>query len=322
MDSLLVKYFDDKGMKASSRDLAVSQIGKIISLIYDDVDKVTSLLQVKEMMKDYDLIFKAIDGYQGARGQIGISTKLSYVNSFIHLTQMIGLKEARDFFQEKQSSLQTKRDHESIHTPKLKGMTREQLDEFVNYYKDKSIKDYLRVLIMSTYPFRSETSTLESISKEDHDELSEAGQLGIRNFVIVDDKNDKLSFEFNGYKTKSKHGTRTIPIEDQEIREVMIKYLSLIGENDFLFHTGTRSSTYDESMTETKIQAKQRNNLSSWTKKSIKKVIGIDASMTDITKVLIDELWLNPKTPPEKLIQFAMWRGHETKTAATVYVTS
>ena len=67
-----------------------------------------------------------------------------------------------------------------------------------------------------------------------------------------------------------------------------------------------------------KSQGKQRNNLSVWVKRLLKKA-GIDASATDVTKLLITEIWQDG-TVQDK-IRFAAWRGHEPSTAAKVYAT-
>ena len=68
-----------------------------------------------------------------------------------------------------------------------------------------------------------------------------------------------------------------------------------------------------------KAQDKQRNNLSLFTKRLLEKY-EIKASTTDITKLLITEIWDTGSTQDK--IRFAMWRGHEVQTAARTYATA
>ena len=98
-----------------------------------------------------------------------------------------------------------------------------------------------------------------------------------------------------------------------------MEYLATIPDEAFLFHAGTRSGSYESGDTEEKIQSKQRNNFTSWVKKSLKKSIDYDGSITDITKVLITEIWSDPSKSPQELQQYAMWRGHQTATAKNIY---
>ena len=81
----------------------------------------------------------------------------------------------------------------------------------------------------------------------------------------------------------------------------------------------SRIQNQSKILTREKTQEKQRNSLSVWTKRMLKKN-GIDASATDITKLLISEIW-DSGTTQEK-IQFAQWRGHDPGTAAKVYATA
>ena len=74
-----------------------------------------------------------------------------------------------------------------------------------------------------------------------------------------------------------------------------------------------------EKTTLEKAQDKQRNNLSLFTKRLLEKY-EIKASTTDITKLLITEIWDTGSTQDK--IRFAMWRGHEVQTAARTYATA
>ena len=332
MNKLIEEYFEKIDGTVSSSDQCIQQVRqvqqdyrRILNSAYDEgsFSPEPSFKEMKPMLLDYEHIWKAIDTYKD--GTASINTKLSYLNSMLHVSKIFKVSVAEKFFKVKKQELITER----LGVKRDEGMpekiSREQVNEYIKYYKNllsgsspskaTALKDYLRVKIITTYPFRLETGTLEAISSADHAELKESGNLGIRNFLITEGQN--YIFEFNGYKTAKLYKTRSIPIEEPEIIELMSKYLPTIGENDFLFHKGSRTNEYSADMTEAKIQAKQRNNLTSWVKKSLKKSINYDGSVTDITKVLITEIWDNGTT--EDRMKFAMWRGHDVSTAANMY---
>ena len=325
MNKLIEEYFVKINGTVSSRDQCIQQVRQVLQSAYDEVPSEPSFKEMKLMLLDYEHIWKAIDTYKD--GKASINTKLSYTNSMIHLCRIFKVQGTEQFFKGKVSGLKSDRELVKHGEGIPEKISREQVNEYIKYYKNllsvpkvsaTALKDYLRVKIITTYPFRLETGTLEAISSADHAELKESGNLGIRNFLITEGEAEKsYIFEFNGYKTAKLYKTRSIPIEEPEIIELMSKYLPTIGENDFLFHKGSRTNEYSADMTEAKIQAKQRNNLTSWVKKSLKKSINYDGSVTDITKVLITEIWDNGTT--EDRMKFAMWRGHDVSTAANMY---
>ena len=328
MNKLIEEYFVKINGTVSSRDQCIQQVRQVLQSAYDEVPSEPSFKEMKLMLLDYEHIWKAIDTYKD--GKASINTKLSYTNSMIHLCRIFKVQGTEQFFKGKVSGLKSDRELVKHGEGIPEKISREQVNEYIKYYKNllsgsspskaTALKDYLRVKIITTYPFRLETGTLESISSADHAELKESGNLGIRNFLITEGQN--YIFEFNGYKTAKLYKTRSIPIEEPEIIELMSKYLPTIGENDFLFHKGSRTNEYSADMTEAKIQAKQRNNLTSWVKKSLKKSINYDGSITDITKLLISEIWENKNSTGKDVEQFAMWRGHDVSTAAKMYAAS
>ena len=170
------------------------------------------------------------------------------------------------------------------------------------------MRAYALFQIIAKYPFRLESATLERISQDDFDTLSDEDK-GIRNYLI--EGPNYMKFNFNGYKTNKKFGTREIQV-DEELYQTLTEYLTM-SDDDYVFFPGKDDVTLEKS------QDKQRNNLSVWVKRLLKKN-GINASTTDVTKLLISEIW-DTGTTQDK-IRFAMWRGHEPQTAAKVYATS
>jgi hypothetical protein len=51
--------------------------------------------------------------------------------------------------------------------------------------------------------------------------------------------------------------------------------------------------------------------------KRLLKKYGVDASATDVTKLIITEIWDGDDNSMK--LKFAAWRGHEVQTAAKVY---
>ena len=126
-----------------------------------------------------------------------------------------------------------------------------------------------------------------------------------------------MKFNFNGYKTNKKFGTREIQVDD-ELYETLTEYLTM-SDDDYVFFPSASQASFGGWRPLEKSQEKQRNNLSVWVKRLLKKK-GINASTTDVTKLLISEIWDTGTT--EDKIRFAMWRGHEPQTAAKVYATA
>ena len=89
------------------------------------------------------------------------------------------------------------------------------------------------------------------------------------------------------------------------------EYTDSMDYGDFVF--------WDASDDSEKSQNKQRNNLTVWVRRLLRKY-KLDASITDVTKFLITEIW-NSGSVQDK-IRFAEFRGHDIQTAAKVYATS
>ena len=73
---------------------------------------------------------------------------------------------------------------------------------------------------------------------------------------------------------------------------------------------------YNEAESEDKNYTKMRNNMAVAMKRLLKKY-GVDASATDVTKLIITEIWDGDDNSMK--LKFAAWRGHEVQTAAKVY---
>ena len=241
---------------------------------------------------------------------------LSYTNSLIIANDILGLNH-QGTYGNLESELQVRRADKQRKNPvKETKINREQLNTILSDLKDLpktkgNIRSYALFQIVAKYPFRLETATLENITQEEYDNLEDKG---VRNFLI-----DGKRFAFYGYKTNKKYGIRDIEITDSELLESLKLHLENVGQSEFVFFDGSKDGSYEEGMTIEKIQAKQRNNLSVWIKRLLQKY-KVNASATDITKLLISEIWDTGTT--QQKIQFAMWRGHDINTASKVYATA
>ena len=240
---------------------------------------------------------------------------LSYTNALLIANALFEL-DLSGTYGALETELQVRREDEKRKNPvKDTKISREQLDGILADLKQKAkgagIRHYALFQIIAKYPFRLESATLERISQSSFDGLSDEDK-DIRNFLIEGD--GYMKFNFNGYKTAKKFGTREIQIDD-ELRETLLEHFTLKSweNSDYVFFEGQEGVTLE------KLQGKQRNNLSVWVKRLLKKY-GVDASATDVAKLLITEIW-DTGTTQDK-IRFAMWRGHEPQTAAKVYATS
>lgn len=310
---LLLTQTNDKKRKESSLEVISNNIRRLYIRCYDEEPE--DITQIEHMVNDVQHTFACLQSPVDGK-KLGLSTMLSYTNSLLIANDMFGLQHAGTYGN-LETELQVRRaDAQRKNPVKETKINREQLNTILSDLKDLSktkgnIRTNALFQIVSKYPFRLETATLENITQEDYDKIEDKG---VRNFLI-----DGKTFAFYGYKTNKKYGTREIPITDEELLEAISLHLKNVGPSDFIFFNGSKDGTYDEGMTIEKIQAKQRNNLSLWIKRLLKKH-KVDASATDITKLLISEIW-DTGTTQEK-IQFAMWRGHDITTAAKVYATA
>ena len=310
--SLLTEKNNGK-RKESSLEVISNNIKRLYIRCYNEEPE--DISQIEHMVNDVQHTFACLQSPLDGK-KLGLSTMLSYTNSLLVANDMFGLQHAGTYGN-LETELQVRRaDLQRKNPVKETKINREQLNTILSDLKELSktkTNNRTNALfqIIAKYPFRLETATLENITQEDYDKIEDKG---VRNFLI-----DGKTFAFYGYKTNRKYGTREIPITDEDLLEALRLHLENIGPSDFIFFNGSKDGTYEEGMTIEKIQAKQRNNLSLWIKRLLKKH-GVNASATDITKLLISEIW-DTGTTQEK-IQFAMWRGHDPSTAAKVYATA
>ena len=297
--------------KQSSLDQISNNIRRLYVKCYGDMPE--DITQIEGMIGDIEHTFGCLQSEWNGK-KLGFSTMLSYTNALIIANDLFDLSFAGTYG-DLETELQVRREDEKRKNPqKTLKISREELDVVISDLKDFSkskagIRQYALFQIVSKYPFRLETATLEKISQSSYDELSEEDK-GIRNFLIEGGSGaNQMKFNFNGYKTAKKYGSREIPVDD-ELAATLSEHLKNVDRYVFF----DRKEENEE-----KSQAKQRNNLSVWIKRLLKKY-EIEASTTDITKLLITEIWDFGSIQDK--IKFAMWRGHEVQTAATTYATS
>jgi hypothetical protein len=311
--NLLLTQKNDKKRKESSLEVISNNIRRLYIRCYDTEPE--DISQIEYMVNDVQHTFACLQSPVDGK-KLGLSTMLSYTNSLLVANDILGLQHAGTYGN-LETELQVRRaDIQRKNPVKETKINREQLNTILSDLKDLpktkgNIRTNALFQIVAKYPFRLETATLENITQEDYDKIEDKG---VRNYLI-----DGKTFAFYGYKTNRKYGSREIPITDEELLEALRLHLENVGPSDFIFFDGSKDGTYEEGMTIEKIQAKQRNNLSLWIKRLLKKH-GVDASATDITKLLISEIWDFGST--QEKIQFAMWRGHDVNTAAKVYATA
>jgi len=319
--NLLLSEKNNGKRKESSLEVISNNIRRLYIRCYDTEPE--DISQIEYMVNDVQHTFACLQSPIDGK-KLGLSTMLSYTNSLLVANDILGLQHAGTYGN-LETELQVRRaDIQRKNPVKETKINREQLNTILSDLKDLpktkgNIRTNALFQIVAKYPFRLETATLENITQEDYDKIEDKG---VRNFLI--DTQDpggatRKTFAFYGYKTNSKYGSREIPITDEDLLEALRLHLENVGPSDFIFFDGSKDGTYEEGMTIEKIQAKQRNNLSLWIKRLLKKH-GVDASATDITKLLISEIW-DTGTTQEK-IQFAMWRGHDINTASKVYATA
>ncbi len=302
-----LEIFDDGKRKKSSRDIITNNIRRLYNRCYGEDPE--DISQIAGMVEDVGHTFACLQSSWDGK-KLSHSTMLSYTNSLIIANEILNLQ-MKDTYAQLETELQVRRADSQRKNPiKDTKITRGDLDDIREDLMTKGpLKSYILFYILSKYPFRLETATLKKINYDDFIKLDDKG---ITNYLVVND--DKLMFSFNGYKTNKKYGSREIEC-DEILTDLFTEYLAKDESLDYLFFKATAGEAEGS---EEKIQEKMRNNLSVWTKRLLKKY-GINASATDITKLLITEIW-DTGTTQDK-IKFAMWRGHEVQTAAKVYAT-
>jgi integrase len=296
---------NDKKRKQSSLDQASNNIRRLYMKCYGTEPE--DISQISGMVEDIGHTFGCLQS-QGW----SYSTMLAYTNALLIANDLLGL-DLSATYGDLETELQVGREDDKRKNPqKDTKISREQLDKILADLKEQAktragVRAYALFQIIGKYPFRLESATLEWISDTDFNQLSVEDK-GIHNYLV--EGSNHMKFSFNGYKTDKKYGTREIQV-DQELYETLLELSDLQGQEDYVFFPG-KEGTLEKS------QGKQRNNLSVWVKRLLKKS-GIDASATDVTKLLITEIW-DTGTTQDK-VRFAAWRGHEVQTAAKVYAT-
>jgi len=294
--------------KQSSLDQISNNIRRLYTKCYGIEPE--DITQIEGMIEDTGHTFACLQSDWNGK-KLGYSTMLSYTNAILIANDIFDL-ELSGTYGALETELQVRREDQKRKNPiQTTKISREELDVVLDDLKEQAktkagIKNYCLFQIIAKYPFRLETATLETISQSDFDNLEDKG---IRNFLIVEDS--YMKFNFNGYKTNKKYGTREIQVDD-ELKETLKLHLKNRSDKHVFF-------TPKDNLTQEKAQDKQRNNLSLFTKRLLEKY-EIKASTTDITKLLITEIWDTGSTQDK--IRFAMWRGHEVQTAARTYATA
>ena len=297
---------DDGKRKNSTQELIVNNIRRLYNRCYGSDPE--DISQIEAMVGDVEHTFACLQSNWDGK-KLSHSTMLSYTNALLVANDLFGL-DWKQTYSDLETELQVRRaDAQRKNPMKTTKISRRDLDEIREDLMTKGpLKSYILFYILTKYPFRLESATLRHIYYDDFIKLDDKG---ITNYLVVRD-NESMMFSFNGYKTSKRYGSREIELDDTLI-QLFSEYLE-DGEKDgdYLFYPAGEG-------TEEKIQDKMRNNLSVWTKRLLKKY-GHNASATDITKLLITEIWDNGTTQDK--IKYAMWRGHEVQTAAKVYATT
>lgn len=302
----LLAQSDDGKRKNSTQELIVNNIRRLYNRCYGSDPE--DISQIEAMVEDPSHTFACLQSSWDGK-KLSHSTMLSYTNALLVANDLFKL-DLKQVYADLETELQVRRaDAQRKNPMKTTKISRRDLDEIREDLMTKGpLKSYILFYILSKYPFRLESATLKPIWYDDFIKLDDKG---ITNYLVVKD-DDFMMFSFNGYKTSKRYGSREIEVDDT-LRTLFNEYLSKDKFTDeYLFYPAGEG-------TEEKIQDKMRNNLSVWTKRLLKKY-GHNASATDITKLLITEIWDNGTTQDK--IKYAMWRGHEVQTAAKVYATT
>jgi len=311
---------NEKDRKQSSLDLISNNIRRLYNRCYGEDPE--DISQIEAMIEDPKHTFACLQSDWDGK-KLSLSTMLSYTNSLLVSNELFELS-LGEVYGDLETELQVRRADEQRKNPfKEPKVTRKQLDniskdqyEKLDALEDhaewKAHKDMILFRIISRYPFRGETGTLKYRNRKD---IIDGEKIN----YLVGEEDGSYAFEFNAYKTDKKYGTRSIPIDDKKLIELLnyrIKDRTSYSKKEmedgfFLFWDAPDDSE--------EAQKKQRNNMSVWTKRFLKKY-DVKASLTDVTKLLITEIW-DDGTIQDK-IQFAEWRGHDPNTASKVYATA
>ncbi len=323
---------NEKGRKQSSLDLISNNIKRLYNRCYGEDPE--DISQIQAMIEDPNHTFACLQSNWDGK-KLSLSTMLSYTNSLLVSNDLFELS-LGEVYGDLETELQVRRADEKRKNPfKEPKVTRKRLDEIYedlvkifknarkpsydgqSFVTDKAeqwrlTKDMILFRIISRFPFRGETGTLKYRNRKD---IIEGEKIN----YLVGEEDGSYAFEFNAYKTDKKYGTRSIPIDDKKLIELLnyrIKDRNSYSKKEledgfFLFWDAPDDS--EES------QKKQRNNMSVWVKRFLKRY-DVKASLTDVTKLLITEIW-DDGTIQDK-IQFAEWRGHDPNTASKVYATA
>ena len=316
---------NEKGRKQSSLDLISNNIRRLYNRCYGEDPE--DISQIQAMIEDPVHTFACLQSDWDGK-KLSISTMLSYTNSLLVSNELFELS-LGEIYGDLETELQVRRADEQRKKPvKQTKISRIELDNISKdqYEKLDSLKGHSRwrahenmilFRIISRYPFRGETGTLKYRNRKD---IVEGEKIN----YLVGEEDGSYSFEFNAYKTDKKYGTRSIPIDDKPLIKLLDYYLK---KKDMFGNMPYRPESFEEGVflfwdapdDSEESQKKQRNNMSVWVKRLLKKY-DIKASLTDITKLLITEIW-DDGTIQDK-IQFAEWRGHDPATASKVYATA
>lgn len=303
------------GRKKSTQDIIVNNIKRLYIRCYEMEPE--DLTQIASMIKDISHLFKCIQAPIDGK-QPSISTMLSYTNAVLVAIDVLGLAggggNVRVFYENLETDLQVRRaDQERKAPPEPLKVTRELIDKINQDLGQKkptkgNLKNAILFHILSTYPFRLETATLRKMAGSN---------------VVVEIRKGQYQIDFGKYKTDTKYGKRVYTfssyegfgtleneIVDKTLVDMLDQYYPMLDDGEPLFYK------YNEAESEDKNYTKMRNNMAVAMKRLLKKY-GVDASATDVTKLIITEIWDGDDNSMK--LKFAAWRGHEVQTAAKVY---
>lgn len=300
----LLNEKNSKNRKQSTLEQVENNIRRLYNRCYGEDPE--DISQIAAMIQDVSHTFACLQSNWDGK-KLSYSSMLAYTNSLVLVNDLLGL-DMRETYLDLERELQVRRADFNRKNPiKTTKINRLDLDKIRNDLDGKNLKNQILFSIISQYPFRCETATLKLISRADYDMLGEKPKIN----YLIDELEQTFTFAFNAYKTDKRYGTREIQITDEKLNDMISEYTDDMDYDDFVFWDAPDDSE--------KSQNKQRNNLSVWTRRLLKKY-KLDASITDVTKFLITEIWDSGSVQDK--IRFAEWRGHDINTASKVYATS
>ena len=300
----LLNEKNSKNRKQSTLEQVENNIRRLYNRCYGENPE--DISQIAAMIQDVSHTFACLQSNWDGK-KLSYSSMLAYTNSLVLVNDLLGL-DMRETYLDLERELQVRRADFNRKNPiKTTKINRLDLDKIRNDLDGKNLKNQILFSIISQYPFRCETATLKLISRADYDMIGEKPKIN----YLIDELENTFTFAFNAYKTDKRYGTREIQITDEKLNDMISEYTDSMDYDDFVF--------WDASDDSEKSQNKQRNNLSVWTRRLLKKY-KLDASITDVTKFLITEIWDSGSVQDK--IRFAEWRGHDVETASKVYATS